>query len=62
MAEDGREVVRLSVKVEDGFRREVKSRAARQGLSIQEYVRDALAAKMAAEDGDGTGDGGKGGA
>ncbi len=53
MAENGREVVRLSVKVEDGFRREVKSRAARQGLTIKEYVQDALEKKMAAEDGDG---------
>lgn len=52
MAENGREVVRLSVKVEDGFRREVKSRAARQGLTIKEYVQDALGKKMSAEDGD----------
>jgi len=62
MAQDGREVVRLSVKVEDGFRREVKARAARRGMTIKEYVRDALEEKMAVEDGDGTGDGGKGGA
>ncbi len=52
MAENGREVVRLSIKVEDGFRREVKSRAARQGLTIKEYVQDALGKKMSAEDGD----------
>ncbi len=49
MAEGNGGVVRLSVKVEDAFRREVKADAARRGLTLQEYVRDALAAKMGRE-------------
>ncbi len=43
-------IVRLSIEVADNFRRDVKSRAARQGQTIQQYVQDAVARKMAGED------------
>jgi len=43
-------VVRLSIEVEDRFRRDVKTRAASQGLTVQQYVQDAVATKMAGED------------
>ncbi len=50
LATERERVVRLSIEVADDFRRDVKTRAARQGLTVQQYVQDALARKMSGED------------
>jgi len=57
MTEGNGGVVRLSVKVEDAFRREVKADAARRGLTLQEYVKSALSEKMGRRDGTTSGNG-----